>query len=68
MTDKEILEEVYRRLKENVQDRAIYRRGDITSFIEQEWQRQDEPQSKWRQANHPRADSSDPHRGFDKKR
>ena len=96
MTDRQILEEVYRRLKENVQDRAIYRRCDITNFIEQEWQRQDdEPdaigkleakslgqfsetwydpnsearvtseESKWRQANHPRADSSDPHRGLD---
>jgi len=42
MTDKEILEEVYIRLKDAVNDRAIYRRSDIISFIEEEWQKRDE--------------------------
>tara|TARA_Y100000310_G_C20243421_1_gene605695 strand:- start:72 stop:404 length:333 start_codon:yes stop_codon:yes gene_type:complete len=99
MTDKEILEEVYRRLKESDDPHGWKTnplKDGVTSFIEQEWQRQDdEPdaigkleakslgqfsetwydpnsearvtseESKWRQANHPRADSSDPHRGLD---
>ena len=55
MTNKEILEEVYTRLKAVVKaDRAlsVYRRSDIISFIEQEWQRADEEErTKWENAH-----------------
>tara|TARA_Y100000310_G_scaffold256953_1_gene264900 strand:+ start:166 stop:402 length:237 start_codon:yes stop_codon:yes gene_type:complete len=64
MTDTEILEEVYRRLKGNDPHgwKTNPLKDGVTSFIEREWQREDEHgESKWRQANHPRADS-DPHR------
>jgi hypothetical protein len=42
MTDKQILEEIYIRLKDTVNNRDIYRRSDIISFIEQEWQKADD--------------------------
>jgi hypothetical protein len=45
MTDREILQEVYRRLKES-DDPHGYKtnplKDGITSFIEREWQREDE--------------------------
>jgi hypothetical protein len=94
MTDKEILATIYRWVqqansRDENPDHTRQRLKDIQSFVEQEWQKQDEAQSKslgqfsetwydpnsearvtseeskWRQANHPRADSSDPHRGLD---
>jgi len=45
MTDKEILEEVYRRLKESDDPHGWKTnplKDGVTSFIEQEWQKQDE--------------------------
>ena len=65
MTNEEILEEVYKMCC-NPFERWGYSRNlpmsDVKSFIEQEWLKQDEHgESKWRQANHPRADSN-PHR------
>ena len=77
MTDKEILATIYRWVqqansRDENPDHTRQRLKDIQSFVEQEWQKQDEAvgftefhnESKWRQANHPRADS-DPHRGLD---
>ena len=49
MTDKQILEEVYRRLKESDDPHGWKTnplKDGVTSFIEQEWQKQDEAQSK----------------------
>ena len=48
MTDKQILEEVYRRLKESDDPHGWKTnplKDGVTSFIEQEWQKQDEAQS-----------------------
>ena len=43
MTDKKILEEVYRRLKETTDNGfEVHNFTSVTSFIEQEWQRRDE--------------------------
>ena len=44
MTDKEILDEVYNRLKESDDPQEFFNnwRHEVISFIEQEWQRQDE--------------------------
>ena len=43
MTNKEILEEVYRRLKETTDNGfEVHNFTIVTSFIEQEWQKQDD--------------------------
>ena len=43
MTNKEILEEVYRRLKETTDNGfEVHNFTSVTSFIEQEWQKADE--------------------------
>jgi len=43
MTDKQILEEVYRRLKETTDNGfEVHNFTSVTSFIEQEWQKEDE--------------------------
>ena len=48
MTDKEILEEVYRRLKETTSNGfEVNSFTAVTSFIEQEWQKRDDLET-WR--------------------
>ena len=43
MTDKQILEEVYRRLKETTDNGfEVHNFTSVTSFIEQEWQKADD--------------------------
>ena len=49
MTNKEILEEVYRRLKETTNNGfEVHNFTSVTSFIEQEWQKADDEEvTKW---------------------